>query len=63
MFIFSNEKNRLYEELDTLRGRVAALEDKVKYIQDMSWEQEVNHPYGIKKDGAPKAKPGRKPKK
>ena len=55
MFMFPNEKKRLYEELDTLRSRVALLEYKANYL--------YKHRYGSKLDGTPKEKPGRKPSK
>ena len=55
MFMFKDEKKRLYQEIDSLRERVAILESwNIK-----NWEIP---PYGLKKDGTPKSKPGRKPK-
>jgi hypothetical protein len=63
MFMFTSEKKRLYDELDLLRTRVKVLE---KDLHDLSmkyfWDKKLNESYGIKKDGTPKAKPGRKPK-
>jgi hypothetical protein len=65
MFMFKDEKKRLYDELDLLRTRVKMLE---KDLHDLSmkyfWDKKLNDSptYGLKKDGTPKAKPGRKPK-
>ena len=63
MFMFSNEKKRLYDEIELLQSRMKLLESdfqdlKMKYFLS----KKLNESYGIKKDGTPKAKPGRKPK-
>jgi len=63
MFMFSNEKNRLLDEVETLRGRVAVLESYIRNLKLKDWEIEKQHRYGSKLDGTPKAKPGRKPSK
>jgi hypothetical protein len=67
MFMFSNEKNRLLDEVETLRGRVAVLESDVRDIKLKYWANEKLYAkksiYGLKLDGTPKAKPGRKPSK
>jgi len=65
MFMFKNEKKRLYDELDLLRTRVNVLEKDLHYLSmKYFWFKKLNEglTYGLKKDGTPKAKPGRKPK-
>jgi hypothetical protein len=69
MFMFKDEKKRLYDELDLLRTRVKSLESDLHALSmKFFWFKKLSdiphhEPYGIKKDGTPKAKPGRKPKK
>ena len=65
MFMFKDEKKRLHDELDLLRTRVKMLESDLHELGiKFFWFKKLkdNEPYGIKKDGTPKAKPGRKPK-
>jgi len=56
MLMFSFEKERLYDVIDNLRNRITLLETKIDNLQN-------KHRYGIKLDGTPRAKPGRKPSK
>jgi hypothetical protein len=63
--MFKNEKKRLYDELDLLANRVKVLQTdlhdlSMKYFWDKKLKDSPT--YGLKKDGTPKAKPGRKPK-
>jgi len=62
MFFLPSEKKRLYDEIDTLRGRVAVLESNVRDLEMKDWANKYSA-YGFKLDGTPKAKPGRKPSK
>ena len=69
MFFFQDEKDNLRQELDTINRKL----DELKGMQD--YQQTVishcaegitltmnSYPHGAKKDGTPRAKPGRKPK-
>lgn len=65
MFMFANEKKRLYDELSLLRTRVKMLDSDLNELRmKYFWEKKLKDSptYGLKKDGTPKAKPGRKPK-
>ena len=62
MFMLPSEKKRLYDEVDTLRGRVAVLESNIRDLKMKDWADK-HSAYGFKLDGTPKAKPGRKPSK
>jgi len=62
MFMLPSEKKRLYDEIDTLRGRVFVLETNVRDLKMKDWANK-HSTYGTKLDGTPKAKPGRKPSK
>ena len=69
MFMLKQDKDKLRQELDTINRKL----DELKAMQD--YQQTLidhcakgismvmdNYPHGAKKDGAPRAKPGRKPK-
>jgi len=68
MFFWQDEKDALSEELDYIKRRIDGLEHAINTIQKVIAEgygfKFQNHPlnYGLKKDGTPKAKPGRKPR-
>ena len=63
MFMFTSEKKRLYDEIELLQSRVKLLESDFQDLKMKYWcDKKLNESYGIKKDGTPKAKPGRKPK-
>jgi hypothetical protein len=62
MFFLISEKKRLYDEVDSLRTRVDALESNVRDLKMKDWANK-HSAYGFKLDGTPKAKPGRKPSK
>ena len=69
MFMFQDDKDKLKHELFTINRKL----DELKGMQD--YQQTLidhcakgismvmdNYPHGAKKDGTPRAKPGRKPK-
>ena len=68
MLFWQDEKDALKQELFAINRKL----DELKGMQD--YQQELidhcakgislvmDYPYGAKKDGSPKAKPGRKPK-
>ena len=69
MFMFQDDKDKLKHELFTINRKL----DELKGMQD--YQQTLidhcakgismvmdNYPHGAKKDGSPRAKPGRKPK-
>ena len=53
MFISSEEKKLILDVLDLLEKRLEMLTERVERIEAA--------PYGFKKDGTPRAKPGVKP--
>ena len=69
MFFFQDEKDKLRQELDTIIRKIGELKGMQEYQQTL-----IDHcaegismvmdgyPHGAKKDGTPRAKPGRKPK-
>jgi len=69
MLFFQDDKDKLRQELDTINRKL----DELKGMQD--YQQTLidhcakgismvmdNYPHGARKDGTPRAKPGRKPK-
>ena len=54
MFYTNKERKRLYEALDFLNSEFESLKQRIDLM-----EEEKKFPYGIKKDGTPKLKPGR----
>jgi len=65
MLFWQDEKDALRDKLESLQQQINKLEVSLSFRIDML-KRHVNsldHPYGSKKDGTPKAKPGRKPKK
>jgi hypothetical protein len=65
MFFWQDEKDALRDKIAALQQQVNKLEANLSFRVDMLGKRvnSLNHPYGAKKDGTPKAKPGRKPKK
>ena len=64
MFMFKDEKKRLHDEVNLLQTRVKLLESDLHELGiKFFWFKKLNDNefYGLKKDGTPKAKPGRKP--
>jgi hypothetical protein len=67
MLFFQDEKDKLKDELSIINRKLDELKG-VQYFQneriDMLGKRvdSLTHPHGAKKDGSPRAKPGRKPK-
>lgn len=53
MFISREEKQLILDVLELLEKRLGVLEERLDKIEDAKW--------GLKKDGTPRAKPGKKP--
>ena len=69
MLFFQDEKDKLKQELDTINRRLENAFSSLRYHRDLIAELEAvikgfssTHPHGTRKDGTPRAKPGRKPK-
>ena len=64
MLFFQDEKDKLRQELNTMKRNIDFLRSDMRYQVDVLTQRldSLTHPYGAKKDGAPRAKPGRKPK-
>ena len=67
MFMFQDDKDKLRDELSIINRKLHEL----KGMQDFQKERidmlgkrvdSLTHPHGAKKDGTPRAKPGRKPR-
>jgi len=69
MFFLQDEKDKLRQELFTINRKLDELKGMQEYQQGLidhcakgiSMVMD-NYPHGSKKDGTPRAKPGRKPK-
>ena len=67
MFMFQDDKDKLRDELSIINRKLDELKG-VQYFQneriDMLGKRvdSLTHPHGAKKDGTPRAKPGRKPR-
>ena len=63
MFMFANEKEQLKMEIIGLKSKLNAQQEKLNFLfSRIESHIATTHPHGIKKDGQPRAKPGRKPK-
>ena len=64
MLFFQDEKDKLRDTLADLQRQINRLEAKLSHKVDMLGHRvdSLTHPHGAKKDGTPRAKPGRKPK-
>jgi hypothetical protein len=64
MLFFQDEKDKLRQELDTMKRNIDFLRSDMRYQVDVLTQRldSLTHPHGAKKDGTPRAKPGRKPK-
>jgi len=70
MLFFQDEKDKLRNTLADLQRQISNLQAAVNYRIDeltkRQWEKngfKIDiYPHGAKKDGTPRAKPGRKPK-
>jgi hypothetical protein len=64
MLFWQDEKDALKQELFTIKRNIDFLRSDMNRQFALVNERvdALTQPYGIKKDGTPKAKPGRKPK-
>jgi len=69
MFMLKQDKDKLRQELDTINRKLEDARGALRYHRDLIAELEAmikgfssTHPHGAKKDGTPRAKPGRKPR-
>ena len=64
MFFCQDEKDNLRNTLAELERQIAGLRSAMRHHVDFLTDRvdSLTHPYGAKKDGTPRAKPGRKPK-
>ena len=64
MFMFKGDKDKLRQELDTMKRNIDFLRsDMRRELEDFKRRVDsLTHPHGAKKDGTPRAKPGRKPR-
>lgn len=63
MLFFQDDKDKLRQELDTMKRNIDFLRSDMRYQVDVLTQRldNLTHPHGAKKDGTPRAKPGRKP--
>jgi hypothetical protein len=69
MLFFQDEKDKLRDTLASLQRQISNLQSSMNYrLDEITKQQWVKngfkidiYPYGVKKDGTPRAKPGRKP--
>jgi len=69
MFMFQDDKDKLRDELSIINRKLEDARGALRYHRDLIAELEAmikgfssTHPHGAKKDGSPRAKPGRKPR-
>jgi hypothetical protein len=64
MLFFQDEKDKLRDELSHINRNIEYLRSAMQHQLDVLTERidSFTHPHGAKKDGTPRAKPGRKPK-
>ena len=64
MFMFQDEKDKLRDTLSELHFQINRLDAKLSHKVDILTQRidSLTHPHGAKKDGTPRAKPGRKQK-
>ena len=69
MLFFQDDKDKLRQELDTINRKLEDARGALRYHRDLIAELEAvikgyssTHPHGARKDGTPRAKPGRKPR-
>jgi hypothetical protein len=60
MLFFQDEKDKLRQELTDIQRKIQAIYTWMNIHGERL--DSLTHPYGAKKDGTPRAKPGRKPK-
>jgi SMC interacting uncharacterized protein involved in chromosome segregation len=63
MLFFQDEKDKLKQELAEMTRDIQSLRSLVNHQVRVLTERldSLTHPHGAKKDGSPRAKPGRKP--
>lgn len=69
MLFFQDDKDKLKQELENMSREIQASKNVLRYHWDLIQELTAVtngikniYPHGAKKDGTPRAKPGRKPK-
>lgn len=69
MLFFQDEKDKLRDELSIINRKLQDMQGVLQYHFRLIQELEVvtngianTYPHGARKDGTPRAKPGRKPK-
>ena len=64
MLFFQDDKDKLRDTLADLQFQINRLEAKLSHKVDMLGHRvdSLTHPHGARKDGTPRAKPGRKPR-
>jgi len=64
MFMFQDEKDELKQSLVGILRDIERLRSSMEHQVDVLTKRldSLTHPHGAKKDGSPRAKPGRKPK-
>jgi len=69
MFMFQDDKDKLRDELSIINRKLEDARGALRYHRDLIAELEAmikgfssTHPHGARKDGTPRAKPGRKPR-
>ena len=64
MFFFQDEKDELKQTLVGILRDIERMRSSMQHQVDVLTQRldTLTHPHGAKKDGSPRAKPGRKPK-
>lgn len=66
MFFWSNEKKAMNDKLKIFELEILNLKRRIQWLEDTVYpkkeKEKPDAPYGLKKDGTPRAKPGRKSK-
>ena len=64
MFMFQDEKDELKQTLVGILRDIERLRSSMEHQVDVLTKRldSLTHPHGAKKDGTPRAKPGRKPR-
>jgi len=63
MFYTTKDKQLIEAKFKDMELEVLALKRRIQWLEDMVYPQketQLKAPHGLKKDGTPKAKPGRK---
>ena len=64
MLFFQDEKDKFKQELAEINRDIQSLRSLVNHVFRVFTQRldSLTHPHGAKKDGTPRAKPGRKPR-